>query len=264
MSKRFRFLVSKRSGLMVGLFAWFAGCGYLLWSDYARMPFARWREQQAVSDQRGFVQRRWLQNDGTTIRLLEFVPRVDHAVRDGKYPAILFLHGMGDGGEDGLRQIANTFGRPVWEMQESFPFYVIAPQIRLDQHWSSDAMPIAMAALDQAIAERPIDPNRVILSGVSSGAAGLLELATQSPERFAKVVPVSTTSGDYEPFVDAMAIAKKPVWMFYNVRDAADVALQNRQMGEALKQAEVPVEVTAYERTGHDAWNYAYRDPALY
>ncbi|WP_150122658.1 hypothetical protein [Rhodopirellula islandica] len=79
------------------------------------------------------------------------------------------------------------------------------------------------------------------------------------------MVSVAATSyGDTNATVDVLREKKLPIWLFYNGGDNPGVVKQNRSLNAALHSAGCDYRVTEYDRPGHDTWNYAYRDPAMY
>src|SRR5206468_7888531 len=91
-----------------------------------------------------------------------------------KYPVIIFLHGVGEGaglGEGNLKQMTVGLGPAVARKAEDFPFIVIFPQS--SGGWDPDSEYVAdmFAALDQVSKEYPVDQDRVILTGLSTGGA---------------------------------------------------------------------------------------------
>jgi predicted peptidase len=69
-----------------------------------------------------------------------------------------------------------------------FPFVIACPQT--DGSWSDEASRVA-AMIDELVASRLVDPERVYVTGVSMGAVGCWELAAAQPDRFAALLPVS-------------------------------------------------------------------------
>ena len=77
---------------------------------------------------RGFVRRPFTDKAGANNPYVIFVPFIEPPAEQGGYPVIVFLNGRGENGADGVQQIANNFGREIWEMRHDFPFIAIAPQ----------------------------------------------------------------------------------------------------------------------------------------
>lgn len=232
------------------------------WEFWGHGAFRSWRESRASAGSTGFVARTFLDDRQQRRNMLVFVPQVEPPHRG--YPALLFLNGHGENGDDGFDQLSNTGGRAFWELSESLPIVIIAPQCPEKESWTGDAENIAISALDFAISEYPIDETRVALTGVSSGGAGAIHLATAHSDRFTSVVPLVPTDGDASAFASAMKKAGAKVWLFDNRDDSPRVVETGDSISNALREAEVELRHTRYPRFAHDAWNYAYRDPNLY
>ena len=119
--------------------------------------------------------------------------------RQTKQPVLLFLNGIGENGNDGVTQLSNNLGSPIWELRGRFPFICVAPQMPEDSSWTDSRSPTALAAIEMTkdVIERyGGDPERIYLTGPSSGGAGTYALAERNPKFFAAIVPLST-GGSY-------------------------------------------------------------------
>ncbi len=111
-----------------------------------------------------------------------------------KLPLVLFLHGLGECGDDNrlqLMYLPEQMSTPAW--RERYPCYFIAPQCRLEERWITSLSPsvpvrwgegpderlttteqlsVVEQILDTACAELPIDLDRVYLTGLSMGGYG--------------------------------------------------------------------------------------------
>src|SRR5579862_173335 len=148
-----------------------------------------------------------------------------------KWPAILFLHGSGERGSDGAKQITVGLGRALSEGKVEAQAIVIFPQCPEGQRWAGAARKIAIAALDQAEREFPIDKRRVALTGMSMGGAGAWILAAQYPKRWSALAPVcgyvhkppqladaeNPTDESFDEF--AKRLPRIPIWIFHGSED---------------------------------------------
>jgi pimeloyl-ACP methyl ester carboxylesterase len=207
-----------------------------------------------------FVRREFSDGHGTTHRYVIFVPSAVQPV--SRLPVLMFLNGLGENGDDGLKQISNNFGLQVWESREQFPLLAIAPQCRIGENWNphSQFTRVALRILDQVIEEFDADLNRVYLTGVSSGAGGVWNIATAYPDRFAAILPLCGVGGDAQK----LSAARMPIWNVYNDGDAADLVDSNRALRRRLIEHGNSPLVTEYHAGGHDSWNRAYRTTAMY
>jgi len=178
-------------------------------------------------------------------------------------PVLLFLNGVGENGDDGLFQISNNFGQDLWRRRGNLPFLVVCPQCSTGGRWAPDSNDgiAAMEILDQAIAQYYGDPDRVFVTGPSSGGVGALALASAFPERFAGVVSVSTTSpGDPQ----RLGAARMPIWVFFNSGDSPTMSAEAEMTRQSWLHAGLSPLVSELPGRDHNAWDPAYAPPAIY
>ncbi len=196
------------------------------------------------------------------------------------WPVILFLHGAGERGDDGLTPTQVGLGGGIRTHLERWPAIVVMPQCRKDTWWSADPKmeAQAMAALERSIKEFHGDPNRVYLTGLSMGGYGSWAFASKRPGKFAAMVVVCggvrvppsvrglrpDISESADPYGDvAKKIGKTPVWIFHGDADRAVSVVESQKMNEALKAAGGDVRYTEYAGVDHNSWDKAYDDPEL-
>lgn len=211
---------------------------------------------------RGFVQRVYQAEDGSKHPFLVFVPY--HYDRKQPAPALLFLHGAGERGDNNIDQVIVGLAPAIMKNRGKFPFVTVFPQCAREHNWLADGpdAKLALAMLKQTQDEFATDSDRVYLTGLSMGGQGTWTLAAQNPEMFAAIVPMcshpdSTTAAK-------LAAARLPSWNFCGDKDAASTVQANRDMAEALKKAGAPHKYTEYAGVGHNCWDAAYGTPELY
>src|SRR6266516_2449349 len=106
------------------------------------------------------------------------------------WPAILFLHGAGERGNDGLLQTNVGLGPAIRQNPARYPAIVVFPQAPPDSQWVGTPADMAVAALQQTLREFHVDLNRVYLTGLSMGGHGTWYIAYRHPELFAAIVPI--------------------------------------------------------------------------
>ncbi len=206
-----------------------------------------------------------------------FVPAQWDASR--KWPVILFLHGAGERGEDGLLQTQVGIASAIRTTVDRFPCIVVLPQCRKNIWWPDAAMEAqALKALEVSIKEFKGDPDRVYLTGLSMGGFGTWSFANKYPGRFAALAPicggvkrpgrVPPTPGDplADPKIDpyaavAQKVGKTPVWIFHGGADTTVPPSESRNMNEVLQAAGGNVRYTEYPKVGHNSWDKAYAEP---
>ncbi len=224
-----------------------------------------------VAQSSGFVDRT-VTSGGKTYGYEVYVPR--NWNKNQKWPVILFLHGAGERGNDGIKQTAVGLPQAIRTNSEKWPFVVVIPQCPELAWWTDPEQEAqALKALDAAIAEFNGDPTRVYLTGLSMGGYGTYDIAARNPGRFAALVPVCggvvlDWSGPEaakfpkwgpEPYkAVSEKIGKTPIWIFHGDIDDSVPVTESREMFKALKAVGGNVRYTEYPGVRHDSWNNAY------
>lgn len=212
---------------------------------------------RAADKPTGFLDRT-VEADGKSIPYVLYVPR-DYTP-EKKWPVILFLHGSGERGSDGLKQSQVGIGTALRLFPERYPALVVMPQCASGARWSGDMAALALKAVDQTMAEYSCDPARQYLTGLSMGGYGSWLIAVQNPTRFAAVVPVC---GGGDPS-QAAKLKDLPIWAYHGGADSTVPPQRSREMVEAIKSAGgALVKYTELPGVGHNSWDAAYADKAL-
>lgn len=218
---------------------------------------------------------------GVTYRYQVYVPAEFSTKKS--WPVVLFLHGSGERGDDGLIQTEVGIGHAIRVKSSRFPFIVVMPQCRENKIWGSPDMEAqALAALDASIREFHGDRNRVYLTGLSMGGYGVWDIASTHPGRFAALIPICSgirsiadmpelfvsAAGDAkitDPYAEvARRLANTPVWMFHGDADQSVPVAEARHMAEALTAVKAKFKYTEYPGVGHNSWDNAYAEPDLF
>jgi len=170
-----------------------------------------------------------------------------------KYPAILFLHGFGGAGRDGLQQVSTGLGKYLASHYQSFNFIVVFPQTPWT--WESrEDQDLAIAALDEVQTRYSADPSRITLSGISLGGYGAWMLAARYPNRFCSVVVMS---GLAEERV-APKLTTLPVWCFHYETDPFVGCSNSQRMVQLINAAGGHAKLTTVPGIGHYVWDKVY------
>ena len=190
-------------------------------------------------------------------RYVVYVPREYDPSRP--WPLIVFLHGSGERGEDGLWQTDVGLGHAIRQWPERFPCLVLMPQCPKDILWDEDkaAMDIIDATLDKTLRDFNVDPDRIYLTGLSMGGFATWIYGAQHIDRYAALMPICG-GGRTE---DAKALAKVPIWVFHGADDDGIEPEESRRMVRAITAAGGTIKYTEFPNTKHDAWDPAYADP---
>jgi dienelactone hydrolase len=232
------------------------------------------RHRQELPQETGFLNRR-VELNGVSYRFQVYLPE-DYRRDDGKlWPVILFLHGRGERGSEGMWQTQVGLPQEVRDHPERWPFVIVMPQCPIPAHWTDPAMvTMAMAALDRETEEFHGDPDRTYLTGLSLGGYGAWELARLYPHRWAAITiaaagifwsyapdrwqQASTLTAEY-----AQAVGRTPIWLFHGSDDAVVPPRQSEMMFDAVKAAGGHIRLWIYQGLNHDCWTRAYNEPEL-
>lgn len=229
--------------------------GLALASVFA-LPSSAAKSHRAASTPKGFLLKT-ISWQGTTYRYLVYVP-ADYKP-DHPWPTILFLHGAGECGTDGLKPLGVGIGPHIMRDADRWPFLVIIPQKpQVSDTWAQ-YNDLLMAMLKQTEREYRVDTSRLYLTGLSQGGFGTWALAAKHPDLFAAAAPIC---GFGDPNM-APELAKIPLWVFHGAADPVVSPEKDQQTVDAVKAAGGDIQFTLYPGVGHDSWDNAYSDPAL-
>lgn len=197
--------------------------------------------------------------------------------KDGqnRYPLVVFLHGMGERGDDNKRQLINGVERFVLApARKKYPCFLLVPQCPSDDTWSPlqdtksnpefEAEPnrplgLVVDLIESLSREFRIDPDRLYLTGISMGGYGTWDMIARHPDRFAAAMPVC---GGGDPS-QAEKLARLPIWAFHGARDSVVPPERTRAMIAAIRKAGGRPIHTEFDGAGHDSWTPTYRNQAV-
>jgi predicted peptidase len=209
---------------------------------------------------------------GRSYRYQVYVP-ADYATKS-TWPAILFLHGAGERGDDGLFQTHVGLAPAIRQNASRYPAIVVMPQVPRDSQWVGAPGDMAVAALQQTMREFHVDPKRVYLTGLSMGGHGTWYVAYRHPELFAAIVPICGWVREFPQFRgsvpvvpgDSAAVMPNliqrlgtvPIWIFHGEMDPGVNVNGSREPAAALKAASADVRYTEFLGMGHNVWDATY------
>jgi predicted peptidase len=117
--------------------------------------------------------------------------------------------------------------------------------------------------LDSLLLTRPIDPNRITLTGFSLGGFGTLDWAYRSPDRFATLVPVAGV-GVPDSKRDPCDLASIPMWIVAGCKDKLVPASGAEAFIALMKSCGTEPRYTLYDTNHVETDKQAYRNPDLY
>ncbi len=198
-----------------------------------------------------------------SLNYLLFLPEGYGADPEKKWPLIMFLHGAGERGND--PRALKRHGIPkIVERQPDFPFIAVSPQCSNNTWWQS-YIGMLDALLDEVMNACAVDADRVYLTGVSMGGAGVWLLGSLYPERFAALAPICGYGSPSLGFPKKVCALKDvPVWAFHGAKDDIVPLEATSVLVDTLKSCGGDVRFTIYPDAGHDSWTETYDNPALY
>jgi predicted peptidase len=192
-----------------------------------------------------------------------------------KYPIKLFLHGIGERGNNNESQL--TYVDKVFlnkKNLEDYPSIIVFPQAPLSDNWSSvtldgnklsfsednpptNSLKLVIKLMDSLTNENYADRNRIYLSGLSNGGMGSFELLKHRPNMFASAVIIC---GGGNP-VWAKEFAKStPVWIAHGSNDQVVKPDFSLKMVESIINEGGSPKVTFFENVHHNSWDYVFSD----
>lgn len=214
--------------------------------------------------------------DGVTTNYALYVPPDYDPAK--QWPLILFLHGAGERGDDGLQQTRVGIGPAIRSNPERFPCLVLMPQCLPEYFWpaAQSGVPVQDAvsqmgrlpdsgipagqirdALEQVKVNYNVDPDRIALTGLSMGGFGSFKFGADNIDEFSCVMPIC---GGSSPAL-APELAKRPMRVFHGSADPVVSPKRSIEMVEAIRAAGGNVSYTEYPGVSHDSWVPAYADP---
>lgn len=165
-----------------------------------------------------------------------------------RYAAMLFLHGAGTRGDDLTALHNNPFFRFLDARDEKL--LVWAPQCAEGRTWF-DYFERLERLLAHIASQPDVDPDRVVLSGVSMGGYGSWQLGMSCPQYLAGLAPLcgggmAWTTG---------ALKHVPVWAFHGALDTAVQPEESLRMVRGVNANGGSARLTIYPDAAHNCWD---------
>ena len=229
----------------------------------------------AGQQQTGFLDRTVLFG-GKPARYQVYVPFDYTSKRE--WPVILFLHGAGERGTDGLLQTQVGLGAAIRKSPDRFPAIIVMPQAPPESIWRGTVAEMSLGALEQATKEFRGDRTRTYVVGLSMGGYGAWTLALKHPSKFAAIVAVcggilppshftqlDVALREKDPYAElARRLGGTPAWLFHGAQDSLAPPEESRRIHKAFNQASYKINYTEYPDVGHESWDPAFGDPMLW
>ena len=196
-------------------------------------------------------------------------------VRRRGLPLVVYFGGTGEQGTDLALQFrqSGVFRKVCSEaFQKAHPCHLFAPMLPAAGSLESGAPEAptnlaelvcdAMFAAIRSLGPGAVDPNRIYVTGLSSGGAASVSLMSAWPGRFAAAVPVATTAEA------GMVPASRPgsYWILYNEsefrRPGARAALN--AFRRTVEERGGEVRESTFPASGHNAWDAAWAEDSVW
>jgi len=196
--------------------------------------------------------------DGKQVNYSVYVPTTYDPTKPT--PTIIYLHGAGECGTDGIKPTKLGIGPAIKRNPEAWPFVVIFPQIDSQKTtWiANDAL--VMKILDKSRRELNVDRSRIYLTGASKGGNGTWAIAADHPWLFAAIAPVCGAAANGAA---AKALVNMPIWLFHGEKDTAVPVAKARRSIEWVTSNGGSVKASIYPDLDHHVWDRAYQDEKL-
>ena len=207
----------------------------------------------AAQDSSLYRYSRFISNGDTLNYRLMYPDRYDV---NKKYPVVLFLHGVGERGNDNEAQL--KWGGTLFSdstNRTKFPAFVIFPQCANEDFWANMSMDNSkkdsqgvyvyhsnrpfnpslglVSKLIDSFARTPqVDSSRFYLGGLSMGGMGTFELLWRKPKFFAAAIAIC---GGGDPGQVKRYANKFPIWIFHGGSDFLVPASGFEVNGQKLK-----------------------------
>ncbi len=175
----------------------------------------------------------------------------------GDLPAILFLHGSGERGEDESILAFQALPKYLSAGRE-IPAVVICPQCPEDTNWKG-VLPQLGYILEDVLKNYPIDRAKVALTGISMGGFGTWYAACTWPDKFCRAAPIC---GAGDPVLAPM-VKHLPWRIFHGDADPAVEPEYSQKAFAALQATGAQAELTIFPGVSHNCWDKSYLETDL-
>ena len=213
------------------------------------------------STPRGFLLKS-IRVEGKQINYSIYVPKTYDPAKP--MPLIVFLHGYGECGTDGVMPLVTGLAQAICRNSESWDrFITLIPQKQEhDTYWEEAEIGTVMAEIKTTQLTYNIDSSRMYLTGLSQGGHGTYYIAAMYPKMFAAIAPMCGWAN--EDVADK--IKNIPIWIFHGeLDDDFEAFVQNSyNMDKWLKDRGAKDEkLTIVPGVAHACWDIGYQQHPL-
>ena len=193
---------------------------------------------------------------------LKFPVGHDTSSPDTEYPIAMFFHGVGETGNENGFQLRHG-GLQYRDAVDNgtFPGFAIFPQIEDGEDWFVATVGEAIEIVDALVAHSDfkVDPNRLMISGLSSGGEGVWRSLRNFPDKVAAAIPISAATGSTAN--DIPNFVHIPIWNSQGGLDSSPTPTTSTNLFNAIIAAGGNMRYTLYPTLGHNTWNAMFSEP---
>ena len=234
---------------------------------------------------RGIVERAYVARaDGSVQPYLGYVPK-NYDPAGKPVPLVVYLHGYVPGFTKANWHLPGGIPTTLYPHAERHGALLVGPYGRSNTDFLTIGEIDVLRVIEEMKRHYRVDPDRVLLAGISMGGSGVWTLLTHYPGRFAGGIILSGRTDYY--FWHGLERKNLPAWKTWlidvdNPIDFTDHLLgvptfvyhgkidplvkvgHSQQMVKALKDAGGKPKYTEYPDVGHGAWGPAYDTAELW
>ncbi len=194
---------------------------------------------------------------------LKYPKSYQQGVSDGKtYPIYFFFHGEGESGNIYDNEYQMYWGGQTWRDNvdngnfDGFLFY--------DQTvggYQDNYFPMIASMIDSLVKYCKVDPNKVIIDGLSSGGQGVWNFIGAYPKYVATAMPISAAEAEYVPKIPNYIHI--PIWLFNGGLDNNPYPATATMLIDSIQNRGGYIKQTFYPTLGHGVWTNAWADPGF-
>lgn len=180
---------------------------------------------------------------------------------DENMPLLLFLHGMGERGEN--IEAVEKYALPKYMNKFDIPYIVVAPQCTSNNFWDYHLRDVEKV-LEEVYEKYKYNKSRVCILGSSMGAFGAWNYIISRPHLFKGIVSVS--GGIMLPMNQTLLPLKEKAILIYHGSDD-DVIDVNESISAYDKLKSINstnIELKIIENDNHFLTSHAFKDKHLY
>ncbi len=167
-----------------------------------------------------------------------YVPKSARA--NDSYPLLIMLHGAGSSGTTAIDR---------WVERMGDDFIIACPTYLAGAWWTRNAELLVLNLIKKLKSQYPVDPNRVILSGVSNGAVGAYMIGTFNPDIFAGLAPIAGTITErYMNFL--VNLNNTPIYIIHGKYDPIFPIKFSQRIHRILSDMRYPVVFREHQEKG--------------